>query len=151
MEASSTAQDIEDTQAQSAAFNRMFQGFMGLGLVVGVAALGVISFRAVVERRQSIGTLRALGFRAGMIRTLFLVESSFVALLGTAMGLGLGTMISWSIVKDLSDEIEGLKFTIPWLQVALIVTVALVFSLLMSWAPARQASKIYPSEALRYE
>ena len=151
MEATSTAQDIKDNQAQNAAFNRLFQGFMGLGLIVGVAALGVISFRAVVERRQSIGMMRALGFRASMIRTQFLIESAFVALLGTAMGLGLGTVISWSIVQDLSDEVDGLKFVIPWLQVGVIVTIALVFSLLMSLAPAHQASKIYPSEALRYE
>ena len=41
---------------------------MGLGLVVGVAALGVISARAVVERKQQIGILRAIGFRRRMIR-----------------------------------------------------------------------------------
>ena len=49
-------------------FNRLIQGFMGLGLVVGVAALGVISARAVVERRQQIGVLRAIGFRRGMVQ-----------------------------------------------------------------------------------
>ena len=41
----------------------LIQGFMGLGLIVGVAALGVISARAVVERRQQIGVMRAIGFR----------------------------------------------------------------------------------------
>ena len=40
---------------------RLFQGFMGLGLLVGIAALGVISSRMVVERRQQIGMLRADG------------------------------------------------------------------------------------------
>ena len=49
--------------AASLTFNRLILGFMGLGLVVGVAALGVISARAVVERRQQIGVLRAIGFR----------------------------------------------------------------------------------------
>jgi ABC-type antimicrobial peptide transport system permease subunit len=48
--------------------NRLIQGFMGLGLIVGVAALGVISARAVVERRQQIGVLRAIGFRRGMVQ-----------------------------------------------------------------------------------
>ena len=43
-------------------------GFMGLGLIVGVAALGVISARAVVERRQQIGVLRAIGFRRRMVQ-----------------------------------------------------------------------------------
>ena len=41
---------------------------MGLGLVVGVAALGVISARSVVERRQQIGVLRAIGFRRRMVQ-----------------------------------------------------------------------------------
>ena len=53
---------------------------MGLGLIVGVAALGVISARAVVERRQQIGVLRAIGFRRRMVQAAFLLESSFVAL-----------------------------------------------------------------------
>ena len=44
---------------------RLIQGFLGLGLLVGVAALGVISARAVVERRQQIGVMRAIGFRRG--------------------------------------------------------------------------------------
>lgn len=56
-------------------FNRLIQGFMGLGLIVGVAALGVISARSVVERRQQIGMLRAIGFRRSMVRDAFLLES----------------------------------------------------------------------------
>jgi len=36
---------------------------MALGLIVGIAALGVIAFRSVVERRQEIGMMRAIGFQ----------------------------------------------------------------------------------------
>ena len=43
-------------------FFYLMQGFMGLGLFVGVAAVGVIAFRTVVERRQQIGMLRAIGY-----------------------------------------------------------------------------------------
>ncbi len=151
MLAVSTKEEIDRGLQQGQAFNQLFQGFMGLGLIVGVAALGVISFRAVVERRQSIGMQRALGFRANMVRLQFLIESAFVTLLGTGMGLGLGTLISWNIVGDISNEVEGLKFSIPWAQVAGITSIALLFSLMTTWLPARQASRIYPSEALRYE
>ena len=59
---------------------------MMLGLVVGVAALGVISARAVVERRQQIGVLRAIGFRRGMVQAVFLIESSFIALTSIVVG-----------------------------------------------------------------
>ena len=63
-------QEVVDEIASAAnlTFNRLIQGFMGLGLVVGVAALGVISARAVVERRQQIGVMRAIGFRRRMVQ-----------------------------------------------------------------------------------
>ena len=78
MNAESLLDNIEEERATSNAFNKLFQGFSGLGLIVGVAAIGVLSVRAVVERRQSIGVLRAIGFRSSMIRTQFLIESSFI-------------------------------------------------------------------------
>ena len=63
---------IEETIRSSMRAMTMIQnlltGFMGLGLIVGIAALGVIAARAVVERRQQIGMLRAIGFRRGMVQ-----------------------------------------------------------------------------------
>ena len=51
----STERELQLSMSQDDAFNQLFQGFMGIGLIVGVAAIGVLSFRAVEERRQSIG------------------------------------------------------------------------------------------------
>ncbi len=150
MTASATAADIEENQSQNAAFNQLFQGFMGLGLLVGVASLGVVSFRAVVERRQSIGMMRALGYKGRMIQIQFLMESGVVAILGSAIGIGLGALIGWNIFLSISAEADGLTYSIPWLNVTVIVLVAVVFSLVTTFIPARQASKIKPSEALRY-
>jgi len=113
MTASSIEQEIADSQAQNNAFNLLFQGFMGLGLLVGVAALGVVSFRAVVERRQSIGMMRALGFKGRMIEIQFLMESGVVAVLGAALGVGLGTLIGWNIFNAIRAESEGVVFSIP--------------------------------------
>ncbi|HRA49021.1 MAG TPA: FtsX-like permease family protein, partial [Thermomicrobiales bacterium] len=59
----SIQKSLEDAQRISSGFLYMIQGFMGLGLIVGLAAVGVISFRSVVERRQQIGMMRALGFQ----------------------------------------------------------------------------------------
>jgi putative ABC transport system permease protein len=150
LSATTTAADIAEQQSQNTAFNQLFQGFMGLGLLVGVAALGVVSFRAVVERRQSIGMLRALGYKGRMIQIQFLMESGIVAILGSAIGIGLGALTGWNIFKSISAEADGLTYSIPWLNVSIIVLVAVVFSLVTTFIPARQASKIKPSEALRY-
>ena len=142
---------LEDQRAASRAFNNLFTGYMGMGLMVGIAALGVISFRAVVERRQQIGVLRAIGYRRRMIQLSFLMESSFIALLGIAIGVGLGTILSYNIVNDIRENVETIRFKIPWIQIGIIVGIAYVFSLLTTFLPARQASRIYPAEALRYE
>ena len=147
----STERELQLSLSQDDAFNQLFQGFMGIGLIVGVAAIGVLSFRAVEERRQSIGMLRALGFRSKMVLIQFLLEASFVTLIGTVLGLVLGTMTSWNIFNELAQQTDGLRFDIPWINVFIIVGVAWVFSLAMTTLPALQAGRIYPAEALRYE
>jgi len=142
---------LEEEQATSNAFNKLFQGFSGLGLVVGVAAIGVLSVRAVVERRQSIGVLRAIGFRSSMIRTQFLIESSFITILGIVVGIFLGILQSWLIYNEISKELEGAKFVIPFGEVGILVGLTVIASILASVIPANEASKTYPAEALRYE
>ena len=151
MESDVLAELVEESVSANRAFNYLLTGFMGLGLMVGVASLGVVSLRAVVERRQQIGVLRAIGYRRNMVQLSFLLESSFVVLLGVAIGVGLGTAISYLIVREIREDVETIRFAVPWLQIAIIVAVAYVFSLLTTLLPARQASRIYPAEALRYE
>ncbi|MHB9053964.1 MAG: ABC transporter permease [Thermoleophilia bacterium] len=131
--------------------DNLLTGFMGLGLVVGIAALGVIAARAVVERRQQIGMLRAIGFRRSMVQRAFLLESSFVAILGIAIGTTLGLSLCYSVMDFMSGQIEGLTFKVPWTNVIFIAVLAYAASLLTTYLPARQASRVYPAEALRYE
>jgi len=151
MKAIDTLDEIKTGIAQNNAFNKLFQGFMGLGLVVGVASLGVLSFRAVVERRHAIGMMRAIGYKSRMIQIQFLLESVFVTVLGSALGLGLGALISWNIINEISNSRTEITFDIPWLTVMTIVGIVVAASLLATFIPARQAAQIHPSEALRYE
>ena len=149
------AQSIKDLLKQASrisfTINSLLQGFMSLGLVIGIAALGVISTRAVVERRHEIGILRAIGFRRSSVQAAFLLESSMVALLGIIIGMVLALALSYQLLDFMKGEIEGLEFQIPWMQMLIIAGVSWVASMLMTIIPARQASKIYPAEALRYE
>ena len=151
METQVLAELVQGQADANQAFNRLLTGFMGLGLMVGIASLGVISLRAVVERRQHIGMLRAIGYKKWMVQLTFLLESSFVALLGIAIGVGLGTILSFNLVNEIQKDIETIQFTVPWLQIGIIIGLAYVFSLVTTFLPARQASQIYPAEALRYE
>ena len=134
-------------------FNRLIQGFMGLGLIVGIAALGVISARAVVERRQEIGILRALGFRRWMIQLSFLIESSFIALSAIVVGTTLALIIANNIVNDTAGQSswQDIQLAVPWLNLAIVFAVVYAAALLATLAPAVRASRIDPAEALRYE
>jgi len=151
MNAISLYDQIVTNRKNQNAFNKLFQGFSSLGLVVGVAAIGVLTVRAVVERRQSIGVLRAIGFRSSMIRTQFLIESTFVTFLGVILGVLLGTWQSWNIFLEITKEIEGASFVFPWLNIGIFVGITILASIVASIIPSNEASKIYPAEALRYE
>jgi putative ABC transport system permease protein len=142
----------EDEVRLFSGFFYLMQGFMGLGLVVGIAAVGVIAFRTVVERRQQIGMLRAIGYTRGAVALSFLMESSFVTLMGILSGVGLAILLSYFIMT--SDEVTatGLKgFYIPWLEIVAVCAFAYAASLVMTFIPSRQASSIPIAEALRYE
>ena len=151
MQSEVIAEEIREEASQERLMNMLLEGFMGLGLVVGIAALGVIAARSVVERRQHIGVLRALGFQKEMVQLSFLLEASFVALLGIAIGVALGAFFSHNIITELSKDIRGLEYRVPWLNIAAVVVIAYGASLLTTFLPARQASKVYPAEALRFE
>jgi putative ABC transport system permease protein len=153
VEAEALAETLEDGLAAQKTFNWIIEGFMGLGLVVGVAALGVISARSVVERRQQIGVLRSIGFQRRMIQAAFLLESSFVALTAIGVGTVLGLILGYNIIADSAKQPswDTLTFTVPWLSLGFIFLVVYAVALLTTLAPAVRASRVYPAEALRYQ
>jgi putative ABC transport system permease protein len=153
LDAESIQQVVDDVVSANRTFNRLIQGFMGLGLIVGVAALGVISARSVVERRQHIGVLRAIGFRQRMVQASFLLESSFIALTAIVVGTGLGLVLAWNIVADSRTQPswENLTLVVPWLNLAVIYLVVYAVAIGATLAPAVRASRIRPAEALRYQ
>jgi putative ABC transport system permease protein len=153
MEAESIQKVMTDATAGAVTFNRLIQGFMGLGLIVGVAALGVISARSVVERRQQIGVMRAIGFRRGMVEASFLLESSFIALTSIVVGTLLGLLLAWNIIADTRRQPswEHLTLVVPWLNLLVIFLLVYAVAMVATIAPARRAARVRPAEALRYE
>jgi putative ABC transport system permease protein len=154
LEAKSTEAVLHDTISASYTLNWLLLGFMGLGLIVGVAALGVISARSVVERRQQIGVLRSIGFRRRMVQLSFLLESSFIALTAIVVGTTLGLIISYNVVQDSADDPSwqgALEFVVPWLHLAIVFVAVYAAALATTYAPAARASRVQPAEALRYE
>jgi putative ABC transport system permease protein len=116
---------ISDTLEMSNNVMYLMEGFLGIGLLVGIAGIGIISYRNVIERRQQIGMLRAIG--------------------GILLGIGIG----WTIYEDGMDAV-GASFVIPWMNLLAIAVVAYVSTLIFTFKPSLKASKIPPAEALRY-
>lgn len=121
--------------------------FVALGLAVGIAAMGIVALRAVAERRSEIGMLRAAGFTRRMVLEAFLLEYSYVALLGIAIGTTLGILI----IYNAAQAAEGiLAFSVPWANIALVVGVAYGLTVLATLGPSLKAARLPPAEAVRY-
>ncbi|MCI4336366.1 MAG: FtsX-like permease family protein [Thermoplasmata archaeon] len=146
--------DIQALLASSISTTEGFIGlleiFVGLGLGVGIAAMGILALRAVVERRREIGMLRASGFTQGMILRTLVLEYSFVTLLGVGIGAVLGLLIVFNLTTSPSAAASGItSFSAPWATVAEIVIVAYLLVLVAIAGPALRAARLPPADAVR--
>ena len=153
MQADALQKILSDTVSANLTFDRLIMGFMGLGLIVGVAALGVISARSVVERRQQIGVLRAIGFRRTMVEAIFMLESAFVALTSIFVGTALGLIVAHNVIADSQRQgtFANLAMHVPWSTLGVIFATVFAIAMATTLVPARRAARVYPAEALRYQ
>ena len=124
----------------------LLAGIASISLVVGGIGIMNIMLVSVRERTREIGIRKAIGARSRDILVQFLIEALTLSVLGGAIGIGLGLVISAVI-----GQIAGWGFVFS----PLIVIVAAAFSALVGvvfgvW-PARQAALLDPIAALRYE
>ena len=152
LEAESIQQVVDDTLAANVTFNRLIQGFMGLGLLVGVAALGVISARAVVEgmadRRHARNRIPDAN-GAGRVPARVVLHRSHLDRRRNRSRPAL----AWNIIRDTRSQPswENLELVVPWLNLGVIFLVVYVVALAatLHLHSARRASR--PTEALRYQ
>lgn len=127
---------------------QLMEIFLGMGLIVGISGLGIITMRSVAERRQEIGVMRSIGFQRDMILKTFLIETSFVSLLGIGIGVILGLALSYRL-WDWGGFAKNAPFVIPWGELLLLIVIAFLITLAATLPPSRSASKLAPAEALR--
>lgn len=152
LETVSIIDELEDQQDTFNAILGLFQGFTAMGLVAGLAALGVLAVRAVVERRQQIGVLRAIGFRARYVRLGLMLEMGFISLIGLLLGGGLAIALSWRLFDEGAfGSTSGAAFFVPLARIGLFFGIAIVSTAILTYLPARQASTKTVAESLRYE
>jgi lipoprotein-releasing system permease protein len=131
-----------------------------IGLILIVAALNILItlVMMVMEKHRDIAILMSMGARAEQIRRIFVCEGALIGAFGTAIGLGLGYTVSYFADRyrwlKLDEQIYPLSF-VPfepqWIDGVWIAAVAMIVSLIATLYPARNATRIAPVEALRYE
>lgn len=123
-----------------------------LALAVFIALLGIANTLAlsIFERTRELGLLRAVGMTRRQLRATVRYEAAIIALLGTTLGLAIGTAFGWSIVKAL--EGEGLDtFAFPVSQLAVVTAIAAVAGVAAAALHARRAARLDVLEAITTE
>ena len=122
-----------------------------LGLAVIVSLFGIVNTLAlsVLERTRELGMLRAIGMTRRQVRRMVRHESVVTALIGAALGIGVGLFLAALATTALSDE--GLRFAVPVGSLVAFTVVAALAGVLAAIGPARRASRLDPLKALQYE
>lgn len=139
----------DDELSEQEGFLQMLQGYLGLGLLIGIAGLGVVLIRAVRERRRELGMLAAIGVPVKQTQRAFLIEASFIGIQGVILGIGLGLVSAWQILTRTTAFEEGLSFDVPVLWLIGLTVIAVAASMASAIVPARKAGKVPPAVALR--
>jgi putative ABC transport system permease protein len=133
---------VAQADAQGA-FNNLFLGLGAVALLVGAVGVANIMIISVLERRSEIGLRRALGATRGHIRIQFLAEAILLAVIGGAVGVGLG-VLSTAVYASEKDW----TIVVPTLAWAGGLGSAILIGAVAGLLPALRAARMSPTEAL---
>jgi len=131
-----------------------------IGLIIMVAALNIVAslILLVMEKNRDIAILKTMGARASSIRRIFLLQGVIIGLVGTGggtlFGVGLIYVLDrFKIIHVPIDvyQISYIPFTLLPLDLLTVVLAAMLICLLATIYPSRQAAKLDPAQALRYQ
>lgn len=120
-----------------------------LSLAVVIAVLGIVNTLtlSVIERRQEIGMLRAVGTQRRQVRTMIMLESVQMTVYGAILGVLLGLGLGWAFLTVL--EAKGLTtIVVPWPLIGTVLAGSFVVGLLAAVWPAGRAAKTPPLDAI---
>jgi lipoprotein-releasing system permease protein len=131
-----------------------------IGLIVMVAALNIVASLVllVMEKTRDIAILKTMGTSSAVVMRIFMLQGFVIGLVGTAAGaaggLALATLADrYRLVRIPADvyQVSYVPFVVqPW-DLALVIGAAVVICFLATLYPSRQAARLDPVQALRYE
>jgi lipoprotein-releasing system permease protein len=133
---------------------------LAIGLIVIVAALNIVAslILLVIEKHRDIGILKTMGARARSVTAIFMLQGLVIGLVGTTVGAALGYVISYvcdryRLIRVSTDvyQISYMPFTVLALDFTVVILAALAICFIATIYPSRQAARLDPAQALRYE
>jgi lipoprotein-releasing system permease protein len=133
---------------------------IGIGLIVAVAALNIVAslILLVMEKTRDIAILKTMGASGRSVMLIFLIQGVVIGTIGTVLGASIGVVAAnvldrYRLIRIAGDVygVSYLPFRVLTTDVILIVVGALVVCFVATLYPSRQAAKLDPAQALRYE
>ena len=156
------AQDWTDMNAQlfSALWLEKMAMSIAIGLIVSVAALNIVAslILLVMEKSRDIAILKTMGTSSPRIMRIFMLQGLIIGTVGTAVGGILGLVLCWvldryrliQIPMDVYN-VSYIPFVVEPFDFTVVIISAVVISFLATIYPSRQASRLDPVQALRFE
>ena len=139
----------KDATKDAAKFLAMLYVLLGFSIVVSLFGMVNTLVLSVFERTRELGMLRAIGMTRRQARRMIRHESVITALIGAALGLGLGVLLAALATQALSQY--DVVFSLPVPTLAAFTLVAVLAGVAAAILPARRASRLNVLDALHYE
>jgi putative ABC transport system permease protein len=124
-------------------------------IAILVAVLGLFNtlVSLILERKREIGILRFIGAFMHQIKRMVLIEAGILGLIGSAMGLIAGVIVSYILIFVINKQSFGwtIQIHFPYFFITLLVAFSWGVSILAGLYPARLAQQLNPKEAVRVE
>ena len=146
----------QQVERMLAAFHTNLTALSWVALVVGLFLVYNTVTISVIARRTEIGTLRAIGVTRAQVRALFLGEAAMLGIAGSILGIVLGRVLAEFAVRLTSATVSTLYIAtaagtpqLTWGLVALAFAIGFPLALIAAWLPAREATGVTPTAAMR--
>ncbi len=134
--------------------------FILLTMVVLIGSFSIVTtlVMLVMEKTRDIAIMMSMGATRGMIRRIFMLQGSIIGVIGTLLGYALGLSLGWLLKRYQFIKLPENVYTLDHLPISITPTdviivgvSAMLLCFLATLYPARQAARLEPAEALRYE
>jgi lipoprotein-releasing system permease protein len=131
-----------------------------IGLIVMVAALNIVAslILLVMEKHRDIAILKTMGANARSITAIFMMQGVIIGLVGTTVGAAAGYLLSfvldrYKVIRIPVDvyQVSHVPFRVDAPDFVLVVVAAVAVCFVATIYPSRQAARLDPAQALRYE